>query len=283
MRLFRQARLGDWQSVFERMASELRRLIACDQPGVLARVAMAPGELLDKVGILEIKSERISDAPKRSLVLAELAALREAGIPDAMTYRAKWQIGLELYDHAVGNGLSFDWFTFDEGYGGKPDFLRGLAARRRRFVGEVPRSFTGWLKAPRIVTRPYHRRRRGCGRKMPRLASGSRPAARVEALLHRAELRDQPWQRWRVKDGDKGPMVWEVKHARFYAKDPNGLPGEPLRLLAARNVLNPEEVKFFISNAAPQTSVEPMLRAAFSRWRVERCFEDAKGEVGMDH
>jgi hypothetical protein len=79
MRLFRQAGLSDWQSVFERMARELRRLIASDQPGVLARVAIAPGELLDRIGILEIKSERISDAPKRSLVLAELAALRGDG------------------------------------------------------------------------------------------------------------------------------------------------------------------------------------------------------------
>src|SRR5215212_10292319 len=26
---------------------------------------------------------------------------REAGIPDAMTYRSKWRIGLELYDRAV--------------------------------------------------------------------------------------------------------------------------------------------------------------------------------------
>jgi SRSO17 transposase len=40
---------------------------------------------------------------------------REAGIPDALTYRPKWQIALELYDRAIGNGLRFDWLTFDEG------------------------------------------------------------------------------------------------------------------------------------------------------------------------
>ena len=26
-----------------------------------------------------------------------------------------------------------------------------------------------------------------------------------------------------------------------------------------------------------------MLLVAFSRWRVERCFEDEKGELGLDH
>jgi SRSO17 transposase len=208
---------------------------------------------------------------------------REAGIPDTVTYRPKWVIGLELYDRAIANGLAFEWLTFDEGYGGKPDFLRGLSARRQQFVGEVPCSFTGWLKAPRVVTRPYHRHRRGRGRKVPRLAAGSRPARRVEELLKQRAFREQPWQRWRVKDGEKGPMVWEVKYARFYPKDAKGFPAEPLHLIVARNVLNPEEVKFFVSNAPPETPVATLLLVAFSRWRVERCFEDQKGEVGLDH
>lgn len=86
---------------------------------------------------------------------------REAGIPDTMTYRPKWQIALELYDRAMANGLTFDWLTFDEGYGSKPELLRQLLQRGQVFVAEVPKSVTGWLKAPRVVTRPYHRRGRG--------------------------------------------------------------------------------------------------------------------------
>jgi SRSO17 transposase len=211
------------------------------------------------------------------------ARCREAGIPDDMTYRPKWQIGLELYDRAVAHGLHFDWLTFDEGYGGKPDFLRGLSARRQQFVGEVPRNFVGWLKPPRVITRPYHKNRRGRGRRVPRLAGGSPPARRVDELLDRREFRDQPWQRWRIKDGDKGPMIWEIKHCRFTPKDEEGLPDEPMHLIVARNVLNPEEVKFFVSNAPAETSVGTLLLVGFSRWRVERCFEDQKGEIGLDH
>lgn len=207
---------------------------------------------------------------------------REAGIPDAVVYRPKWVIGLELYDHAVGNGVEFDWLTFDEGYGGKPDFLRGLSARQQSFVGEVPRNVTGWLKPPRVTTRSF-RRRRGRGRRTPRLVSGSRPAQSVEAMLNRRVLREQPWQRWRVKDGEKGPMVWEVKHALFYPKDADGMPGQRLHLMVARNLLKPEEIKFFVSNAPPETSPAKLLVVAFSRWRVERCFQDQKGEVGLDH
>jgi SRSO17 transposase len=207
---------------------------------------------------------------------------REAGIPDTVVYRPKWRIALELYDRAVANGLRFDWLTFDEGYGGKPEFLREVSARQQGYVAEVPRSFTGWLKAPRVVTRPYHRGRRGRGRTVPRLASGSRPARRVDALLKDRALRDQPWQPWRVKDGDKGPMVWECKHTFLTVKDENGLPGERLHLVVARNVLDPEEIKFFVSNAPPATGIGTLLLVAFSRWRVERCFEDDKSEIGLD-
>ena len=207
---------------------------------------------------------------------------RQAGIPDDMAYRPKWKIALELYDRAVKNGLDFDWMTFDEGYGSKPDFLRGLNARDQKFAGEVPRSFTGWLKPPRIITRPFHKNRRGRGRKVPRLASGSRPARRVDELLNERGFVDQAWQRWRVKDGEKGPMIWEVKHALFTPKDEDGLPGEPMHLVVARNVLDPDEMKFFVSNAPPETPVQKLLLVGFSRWRVERCFEDQKSEIGLD-
>jgi SRSO17 transposase len=207
---------------------------------------------------------------------------REAGIPDEVIYRPKWKIALELYDRAVGNGVRFDWLTFDEGYGSKPEFLRELSTRKQWYVAEVPRSLTGWLDPPRVVTRPYHKNGRGRGRKVPRLASGSRPARRVDTLLGDPRLRDQPWQRFRVKDGEKGPMVWECKHVMLTVKGEDGLPGETLHLLVARDVLEPNDVKFFVSNAAPQTGVATLLLVAFSRWRVERCFEDQKSEIGLD-
>jgi SRSO17 transposase len=78
---------------------------------------------------------------------------REAGIPDDMVYRPKWTIALELYDRAVANGLRFDWLTFDEGYGSKPELLRELSARSQKFVAEVPRNFMGWIQPPRVVSR----------------------------------------------------------------------------------------------------------------------------------
>ncbi len=62
----------------------------------------------------------------------------------------------------------------------------------------------------------------------------------------------------------------------------DGLPGEPLHLIVARDVLDPDAIKFFVSNAAAETPVGVLLLVAFSRWRVERCWEDQKGEIGLD-
>jgi SRSO17 transposase len=207
---------------------------------------------------------------------------REAGIPDEMIYRPKWRIALELYDRGKANGLRFDWMTFDEGYGSKPEFLRELSLRKQTFVGEVPRNFRGWIDRPRVVDRPFHKHGRGRGRKTPRLASDSPCSRRVDEMLDQDGFRNQPWVKWRIKDTHKGPMIWEVKHLRFYSVDANGLPGDQMHLIVARDVLNPNELKFFVSNAPADTPIDKLLLVAFSRWRVERCFEDQKSEIGLD-
>jgi SRSO17 transposase len=209
---------------------------------------------------------------------------REAHIPDQVVYRPKWQIALALYDRARANGVSFRYLTFDEGYGSKPEFLRQLAARGQAYVAEVPRTFTGWLNAPYVTDRPFRRHGRGRGRAVPRLGSGSAPARSVEHHLNwAAELKNQAWTRFRIKDTQKGPMVWETKYVQLTPKDANGLPAAALHLIVARNVRDVLAVKFFVSNAPSETPVRELLHVAFSRWRVERCFQDQKTELGFDH
>ena len=210
---------------------------------------------------------------------------RTAGIPDDIVYRAKWKIALEQVQRALGNGLRFSWLTFDEGYGGKPPFLRGLDSLGQNYVAEIPVSFVVWTKPPEVVYREHARdRQRGRPRKLPRLKVRNTPACEVrQVLAHSPKLRRVPWTRYHVKDGEKGPMVWEAKCIPVWIKDENGLPVGPYRLLITRNVLKPEEVKFFLSNAPEGVPVETLLLVAFSRWRIERIFEDSKDELGMDH
>jgi SRSO17 transposase len=208
---------------------------------------------------------------------------RAAGIPDDVGHREKWRIALDLYDRAVANGVSFRWLTFDEGYGLR-EYLRGLEERGQDYVGEVRPTLAGWTRAPEVTDRPYRGRgRRGAVRRARRVRFDQPPPRPLRELLeHDPALRDQPWTRYRVEDGEKGPMVWEVKEVPLHLVE-NRLPGPRRRLIVARNPLNVEgTVKYFVSNDL-ETPLGTLLLVAFSRWKVERCFQDDKGEIGLDH
>lgn len=208
---------------------------------------------------------------------------RRAGIPDEVVYRPKSEIALELYDRARANGVHFEWLTFDEWYGSKPPFLRGLDHRQQKFIGEISKAFVAWIDPPEVIRRRERPTGPGQPRKAPRLKEGSAKAQTVEQLAKsHPRLRNQRWQTWRIKDGRKGPIVWKARHVQVFLKDENGLPAGPYHLLVCRNPLT-GETKYFLSNAPPKTPVKTLLRVAFSRWRIERCFEDHKGEVGLDH
>lgn len=69
----------------------------------------------------------------------------------------------------------------------------------------------------------------------------------------------------------------------FYPRGVDDLPQEGSYLIVARNVLEREKVKYFVAHAPSDTSLGVLLKVAFSRRRVERCFEDEKTELGLDH
>jgi len=210
---------------------------------------------------------------------------REAGIPDEVVYRSKWQMALEQYRRAVANGVRFAWLTFDEGYGGKGPFLRELEGLGQNYVAEIPGDLAVWTKRPALLYRAHARDQKpGRQHRYPRLKAQNNPKVEVRNILtYSPLLRKVPWQNYYVKDGRKGPMVWQAKRLRVYLADEHGLPTRPYHLLIARHALDHTEVKYFLSNAPESTSVQMLLRVAFTRWIIERAFEDSKTELGMDH
>ena len=59
-------------------------------------------------------------------------------------------------------------------------------------------------------------------------------------------------------------------------------PGKGHWLLARRSVAKPEELSCYVCFGPAGTSLEELARVAGTRWAIEECFEDAKGEVGLD-
>jgi SRSO17 transposase len=203
-------------------------------------------------------------------------------VPEEVEFRTKPQIALELVDRSLAAGIRVRAWTFDEFYGRERAFLDGLEQRGQTFVAEVPVNFHGWLEKPRILHVGPKRQR---ATKHPRVAR-RRPSCEVRNLVRYSPVfRQQRWQRYRIKDTNKGPQVWEIKWATFWRKEAHGLPGRRHCLIVARNVLT-GEMKFFLANRAPGeggTTLRWLLRVAFGRWSVESCFREAKEELGMDH
>jgi SRSO17 transposase len=179
---------------------------------------------------------------------------READIPDDLRYQPKWRIAEDLLTRAAANGWQFDWLTFDEGYGGKPDFLRRLDLQGVRYVGEVPTTFS---------CRP--------GR--------SRAAISAEAVFSRPGVRRRAARSVRIAQQTGPAAVWQVK-AVDVALGHDRRPRH--RLVLARNRETGER-KYFITNAAKAIGVRRVLAAAFVRWTVEHLFRIAKTEVGLTH
>jgi len=183
---------------------------------------------------------------------------REAGIPDDVVYRPKWKIALELIARSRIEGVPMRWVTADEVYGRVGEFRRTVADLGLTYVVEIPASITGWTK-PHRAGEP----------------TKDRPVSKLW-------LRGGPtWTKYQIKQTDKGPVVWEVRETRFFPRN-GGTPGKEERLLIVREVLT-GEVKYFLANASAEVPLKTLLFVAFSRWHIERLFEDGKGEVGFDH
>ena len=134
--------------------------------------------------------------------------------------------------------MTFDWLACDEGYGGKPPFLRALDEDGQNYVGELPSSFRVWTKEPEVMYREHESHRRaGRARQLPRLKVQTNPRCEVRKILaHSAILRREPWQQYRIKDGTKGPIVWEAKRIPAWLPDEDGLPTRAHHLVVARLV-----------------------------------------------
>jgi SRSO17 transposase len=54
-------------------------------------------------------------------------------------------------------------------------------------------------------------------------------------------------------------------------------------LLVRRGTDDPEDIAFYQAYGPEDTSVEELVRICRERWAIEVAFEEAKGEIGMDH
>jgi hypothetical protein len=95
-----------------------------------------------------------------------------------------------------------------------------------------------------------------------------------------AELPAGAWRALQVREGATGPLVFEFAAVRVWAVR-HRKPGLPIWLLVRRSLEETPEVKYYVSNAEAETTLEVLALVACSRHEVEEFFEDCKGYLGM--
>jgi SRSO17 transposase len=178
---------------------------------------------------------------------------READVPTSVGFATKPKLAARMLWRTLDGGIKASWVLGDSVYGSHRPLRKGLEERLQAYA----------------------------------LAVACKEKVEVQAKRQRVDqvtrtLAPSDWQRLSAGDGSKGPRLFDWAQVEITAARPQGWK----RWLVVRRSLEvspkPAEVAYFLVFAPDTTPLSEIVRAIGSRWTVEQCFEEAKGEVGLD-
>jgi len=201
---------------------------------------------------------------------------RAAGVPKSeMVLKSKADLAFEMVVQTRQNGVRFSWVGVDGGYGKEPGFLRRLEDQGEVFVADVHKDQQIYLEDPdpRVPEKKTAR-----GQKPTRLQAQS-ASQRVDAWA--AAQPPELWQKVAVRPGTKGEVRVEALHGRVWLWDGREETARFWHVVVIREVSSPETIKYVLSNAPAETSLERLVQMQRQRFWIERSFEDGKSESGL--
>lgn len=217
--------------------------------------------------------------PERWFATDHRALCKRCGIPDDVTFHTEPALALAMVSDMRTLGVvPFRWVAADEHFGQNTAFLDGIAALGKWYFAEVPSDTHVWLRTP-AVEPPGHGPL-GRPRTHPRVARHAPAARELRAIV--ADLPRGAWKRYLIKEGSQGPMWAEFAFLRVTTVR-DGLPGPRVWAVLRRSLGASLELKFHLSNAPLDCERRDLAQMTGWRWPIETSFEEAKGEVGMDH
>jgi SRSO17 transposase len=182
----------------------------------------------------------------------DLKRRAEAGVPEEVVFANKIELAKRMLERAFEAGVPARWVAADSFYGRSHEFRAWLEERGRPYAVMVPKT--------NMV--PLGGRKK---KKIERLAERVPEDAFSEVLPAQDSGERRPWE-WAclglAADPKKGMSRW---------------------LLVRRGSDDPEDMAFYQAYGPEDTSVEELVRICRERWAIELAFEEAKGEIGMDH
>lgn len=170
----------------------------------------------------------------------------QAGVPEEIEFATKPKLGLNMLERAFEAGVKLAWVTGDEVYGKDRKLRLWLENQAQPFVLAVPCNEPLWAGFKQV---------------------------RADKLPLSA------WRTLRAGAGAKGQREYE------WACVPLVPPlQEDMRrwMLVRRSLSDPTELAYYAVFGPKDSCLEDFVKVAGSRWKIEECFETAKGEVGLD-
>lgn len=204
---------------------------------------------------------------------------KKAGIPPEVTFKRKWQIGLEMIDRALAWGIPAGVVGADAGYGLVTEFRVGLRERKLRYMVGISHEVGVWTVPVKLEPPAYQ----GWGRPRTRPRNLPQP----ERVLDLAKgLPEQAWHQVIWRQGTKGPMKGRFAALRVQPSHGHtqGKVQEPVQwLLIEWPPDAPEPANFWLSNLAEDASLQELVYWAKIRWWVEQNYQQLKDDLGLDH
>ncbi len=174
-------------------------------------------------------------------------------VPEDVEYRSQPKMALEM-TRTLAAELPFEWVLGDDEFGRSREVRDGVWALGKSYVFDVP-----------------------CDTRV-RLV-GHKKIWRADAMAKSRSIRKWKWLR--VRDGEKGPCEVVALALPVMTKR------DGARAVAETLVVIEEpwdgRVTYCLARSRSPASLGQLVQHASQRHRVEEVFEEAKGEVGLDH
>jgi SRSO17 transposase len=179
---------------------------------------------------------------------------RAARVPEEVGFRTKPQLARVMLERALDAGVPAAWVTADEAYGGNP-------------------ALRGWLEGRGV----WHVLAVKCTE--PLGVDGPKGPVRISAEQLAAAAPAEQWIACSAGHGAKGRRLYDWIRVELAAPATVGM----ARWLLVRRSRSDGELAFYACYGPTATPLIGLVRVAGIRWAVEEGFEQAKGEVGLDH
>lgn len=208
---------------------------------------------------------------------SDIARRRSAGVPDEVVFKRKWQIAIDLLDEALSWGLPKRLVIADSGYGEGTEFRDALVERGCPYLVGTTSKHMLW---PPGSNPRKPRQRHTAGRPRTRYRDGNRSPISIATVGEQLRYR-----KFTVPDGRGGTKSGHFAFERVHLAERHTKgrpPSEELWLICEWRPAKKEH-RYYVSNLPASTTKRDLVRLVKLRWRIERDYQEMKGEIGLDH